>query len=310
MIDGDRVYFIPYAIHQGDVWEMRCPVVCYRTDGTELWRVDQEIWATEASTPLIVEDTLYVSADNPQRAVLMALNKQTGELLWCTKAESDKKRELGAPSSLTYQLVGSIPQIIVATYGTREVLGVHAKTGDIMWRVPYPADIIIGLISTPVAIGSRLFVCGGEGKGRDFSVCLEMQAEGDTIHCREVYLSTELQNNKYNTVAIYDDAVFGFGGNDRAGFLHCTNFADGSLLWKESGRQWTNEQNLIIADGLLLALNKNNELVMAEASREGYRELGRAKVPIELGRPQQPTIANGRMYLRGKEAVVCYQVGE
>ena len=310
VIDGDRVYFIPYAIHQGDVWEMRCPVVCYRTDGTELWRVDQEIWATEASTPLIVGDTLYVSADNPQRAVLMALNKQTGELLWCTKAESDKKRELGAPSSLTYQLVGSIPQIIVATYGTREVLGVHAKTGEIMWRVPYPADIIIGLISTPVAIGSRLFVCGGEGKGRDFSVCLEMQAEGDTIHCREVYLSTELQNNKYNTVAIYDDAVFGFGGNDRAGFLHCTNFADGSLLWKESGRQWTNEQNLIIADGLLLALNKNNELVMAEASREGYRELGRAKVPIELGRPQQPTIANGRMYLRGKEAVVCYQVGE
>ncbi len=311
IIDEDRVYFIPYAVHEGDVWEMRCPVCCFQTDGTELWRLDKDIWATEASTPLIVGETLYVSADNPQRAVLMALNKRTGEVLWSTKAQSNKERELGAPSSLTYQVVDGVPQIIVATYGTRELLGVHAETGEIMWRYPYPADIIIGLISTPVAIGSRLFVCGGEGKGCDFSVCLDMQVADGKINCREVYLSTELQNNKYNTVAIYQDAVFGFGGNDQAGFLHCTNFADGTLLWKEvAGRQWTNEQNLVIADGLLFALNKKNELVMAQASRDGYRELGRTKVPVELERPQQPTIANGRMYIRGVDAVVCYQVGQ
>ncbi len=65
VVDEDRVYFIPYANHQGDVWEMRCPIVCLRTDGTELWRVDQGVWATEASTPLVVGDMLYVGADNP-----------------------------------------------------------------------------------------------------------------------------------------------------------------------------------------------------------------------------------------------------
>ena len=36
VIDGDRVYFIPYAIFE-DVWDMRCPIVCLKTDGTELW---------------------------------------------------------------------------------------------------------------------------------------------------------------------------------------------------------------------------------------------------------------------------------
>ena len=61
---------------------------------------------------------------------------------------------------------------------------------------------------------------------------------------------------------------------------------------------------------MIFALTKNDELVMAEASREGYRELGRVKLGIEMGRPQQPTIANGRMYLRGKKSVVCYQVAE
>ena len=310
VIDGDRVYFIPYGIYENDVWEMRCPIVCLKTDGTELWRADETFWATEASTPLVVGDTLYVAADNPQRVVLVALDKMTGKLRWSAAAKSRKDRELGAPASLTYQVVGKIPQVIVATYGTREILGVHAATGEIMWRYPYPADIIIGLVSTPVAVGSRLFVCGGEGRGRNFSACLQMQVAEGKIRHRELYSSTELQTNMYNTVAIYRDGVFGFGGNQRIGFLHCTNLEDGRLLWRHDGEDWTKDQNLIIADGLIFALTKNDELVMAEANRTRYRELGRVRLGVELGRPQQPTIANGRMYIRGKESVVCYQIAE
>jgi outer membrane protein assembly factor BamB len=310
VVDGNRVYSIPYAIFETDVWEMRCPIVCFKTDGTELWRADETFWATEASVPMVVGDTLYAAADNPERVVLVALDKMTGELRWSVKAESEKDRELGAPASLTYQVVEGIPQVIVATYGTRELFGVHAESGQIMWRYPYPAGIIIGLVSTPVAVGSRLFVCGGEGKNRNFSVLLEMEAVDGKIACREVYRSTELQTNMYNTVAVYENAVFGFGGNKRVGFLHCTDFEDGRLLWKEDGDEWTKDQNLIIADGLIFALTKQNELVMAEASRDGYRELGRVALGLELGRPQQPTLANGRMYIRGVDSVVCYQVAK
>jgi hypothetical protein len=67
---------------------------------------------------------------------------------------------------------------------------------------------------------------------------------------------------------------------------------------------------VIIADGLLFAITKNEELVMAEASRDGYKELGRMALGIELGRPQQPTLANGRMYIRGNREVICYQLTE
>ena len=308
VIDGDRIYFIPYAIYKGNLWEMRCPIVCFKSDGTELWRADETFWATEASVPLVVGDTLYVSADNPERAILVALDKMTGKLDWAVHVKSDSKRELGAPASLTYQLVGGIPQIIVATYGTREILGVHAETGHIMWRYPYPAEIRIGLISTPVAVGPRLFVSGGEGRGRNFSACLQMEAIDDKITFKELYLSTELQTNNYNTVAVYEDAVFGFGGRGEGGFIHCTELRDGRLLWKQIGDEWSKNQQLIIADGLLFALTENEELVMAEASREGFLELGRVRLNMELGIPQHPTIANGRMYIRGNKSVACYQI--
>jgi len=307
VVDEDRAYFIPYAVAT-DVWDMRCPIVCLKTDGTELWRADETFWGTEASTPLVAGDTLYVGADNPERVVLVALDKRTGALRWATKCESDNERELAAPASLTYQVVGGIPQVIVGTYGTRELLGVHADTGQIMWRYPYPAGIHIGLISTPVAIDSRLFVCGGEGKDRNFSVCLQMEVADGQVAYRELYRSTELQTNMYNTVAICDDAVFGFGGNQRIGFLHCTNLADGRLLWRQDSEDWTKDQNLVVADGLIFALTKQDELVMAEASRDGYRERGRVALGMKLGRPQQPTIANGRLYIRGEQTVVCYQI--
>ncbi len=311
VVDGDRVYYIPYAIFEKDVWESRAPIVCLKTDGTELWRADKTFWGTEASTPMVVGETLYVSADNPQREVLVALDKRTGKLHWSAVAKPEKVNELGAPASLTYQVVGGIPQVIAATYGTKEIWGVHAVTGEIMWRYPYPANIRIGLVSTPVAVGSRLFVCGGEGKGRDFSACLEMKAAQGKISYRQLYVSTELQTNMYHTASIQEGAVFGFGGGSKAGFLHCTNFADGRLLWKqEDSRDWTKDQNMVVADGLIFALTKQDEVVLAEASRDRYRELGRARPGIELGRQQQPTIANGRMYIRGNRWIVCYQVGQ
>jgi outer membrane protein assembly factor BamB len=137
-----------------------------------------------------------------------------------------------------------------------------------------------------------------------------MSAADGKITYRERYLSTQLQNNMYNTVAIYEDAVFGFGGGAKAGSLQCTNLEDGRLLWEHKHRDWTKDQNLVVADGLIFAITSGGELVLAEASRNGYQELGRVKVPADLEKPQQPTIANGRLYIRGTNAVVCYQVGQ
>ena len=311
VVDGDRVYFVPYATFENDVWEMRGPIVCFKTDGTELWRADKTFWGTEASTPMIVGDTLYAGADNPQRVVLVALDKMTGKLRWSVAASPEKKNELGAPASLTYQVVDGVPQVIAGTYGTRELLGVHAVTGEVMWRYAYPADIIIGLVSTPVAIGSRLFRLRRRGQGPRF-----FRLPGNEGRGREDQLPRTLCQHR----ATDEHVSHGLDLSRRGLRLRrpaarpvsstAPNFDDGRLLWKETSRDWTKDQNMVIADGLIFALTKNDELVLAEASRERYHELGRVRPGIELGRQQQPTIANGRMYIRGARWIVCYKVGE
>ena len=47
---------------------------------------------------------------------------------------------------------------------------------------------------------------------------------------------------------------------------------------------------------------------MTHAYAREYRQIAREEA-VKLGIPQQPTLFGGRLYLRGNDTVVCYQVG-
>jgi outer membrane protein assembly factor BamB len=124
-----------------------------------------------------------------------------------------------------------------------------------------------------------------------------------------LYQDKRLQCNGYHTVSIVDGAVYGFGLGAEQESLQCTDLASGELLWEQPGPDWSRNGNLTVADGLIFALTKKQEMVLAEVNKTGYKELGRVNPGIRLPIPQQqPTLFNGRLYLRGNDTVVCYQV--
>jgi hypothetical protein len=113
--------------------------------------------------------------------------------------------------------------------------------------------------------------------------------------------------NWFHTPSIHDGAVYGFSSYR----LQCTSLDSGEVLWEQFDRKnWDTRQQLIVADGLIFALTTGKELVMAEANKTGYQELGRVHHGLEMGHTQQPTLANGRLYIRGFDTVVCYQLTE
>ena len=307
ILDGDRVYFVPYDNNNGDMWDPRSPIICTGTDGVERWREGERYWSSEGSTPLIAGDTLYVVSGGTNH-ILAAADKLTGRLRWTTPIAYDQKRIFGGACSVTYLVAGGIPQVVGYAWGPHVILGADARDGHILWQYKTPGPLSSGMVSTPVAIGNRLLLSGAQNTA--FFVCLELAPKNGGIDVREVYCHRDRQGNSTHTLAVYQNGVFGFGGK-APGALQCTDLADGSVLWEQGGEDWTRDQQLIIADGLIFALTKHSELILAEAVQTGYRELGRTKLPFELGRfPQQPTIANGRLYIRCDKNVVCYCVGE
>ena len=300
LMDGNRVYFIPTA---DAGYDPISPVYCLNAeDGAVIWRSDDnEYYAVGTATPLIVDDTLYIPAGKRGKGkTLVAVDKLTGKLRW--GVADPQKRELYASSaSPAYQIIDGIPQVIFGVSGVNEAWAVSAKTGELYWS--YPTPMHHSLISSPVATGSRVVLCGGQGWAA-FSACLQMFVRDGKVRARQLYRSEKNQVNMYNTVAVLNGAVYGFGSKS----LQCTSLEDGRLLWEQAGGDWGMDQSLIVADGLIFALTKKGDLVLAEANQTGYKELGRVATKIKLGLPQQPTLANGRLYVRGDTTVVCYDV--
>jgi outer membrane protein assembly factor BamB len=314
LVDGNRVYFIPKMDIE---YNPLSPVYCLDVeDGREIWRSnDDEYFAQPDSVPLIVDDTLYISAGRKGRhQIMVAVNKLTGKILWSVAdpepvppALENERGTWASSACPAYQIIDGIPQIVFGTYGGhREAWAVSAKTGELFWR--YPTPMHHSLISSPVPTGSRVFLCGGQGAAA-FSACLQMFVRDGKVRSRQFYHTDKNEKNQvnmYHTVAVLDGAVYGFGRRS----LQCTSLENGRLLWEEAGADWRMQQNLIVADGLIFAITKTEDLVLIEASKTGYKELGRVAIRADLGIPQQPTIANGRLYIRGFDTVVCYQLTE
>ena len=86
---------------------------------------------------------------------------------------------------------------------------------------------------------------------------------------------------------------------------------DGVVKWETRSSAGFDMGNILIADGLIFIVNgSRGQLVMAEASPEGYEELGRAQIlkgpqvwaPIAYG--------HGKLVLRDQTSLVCLDLME
>jgi outer membrane protein assembly factor BamB len=85
--------------------------------------------------------------------------------------------------------------------------------------------------------------------------------------------------------------------------LVCIRLSDRKTVWQKPR---FGKSNLILADGRLWITTMKGELVLVEASDREYRELGRAVV-LETTR-QAPSLADGRLYVRDDQHVICLDV--
>lgn len=282
VVDGERVYYVPNGI------------VCLDAlDGNEVWSESKAYRGARYSSPLIVGDVLYLGAAKP--AGLVAIDKRTGKVKW--KAAEGFESNPGSPA---HQVIDGVAQVIVGVNkgNDRRVLGVSPTDGKVFWERPFNGQY--GLCASPVVVGAKVLLAAGHGP--HYSECLQMYTKAGKIRARFVYRRDKVQSNSHNTPAVVNGRVYGFG----KGGLQCSGLADGKLLWTV---EWSLDRHLIFADGLLFTTTPKGDLVLCEPTDKGLRELGRAATGLALdGSTQQITLANGRLYVRGKTKVVCYDV--
>lgn len=297
-IDKDRVYCL-FA---------RGNLVCFNAaDGKVIWQKSLEsdfggktpFWGYSES-PLIDGDKVVCTPGGGQ-GTMVALNKMTGEKVWQTE-------EITVPchySSIVKATIHDVPQYVQLTMN--KIFGVRAEDGKVLWESEWPNGRT-AVIPTPIVEGSRVYISSGYQAG---SKLFEISKDWKT---NDIWANKVMKNHHGGVIKIKDHL---YGYSDGPGWT-CQSFETGEMVWstRKLGRRAVGKGAIAYADGhLYLITERKGEVVLIEASHEGFKEQSRFTLnPLSKRRSNQggiwmhPVIANGKLYLRDQEFLSCFDV--
>jgi len=158
-------------------------------------------------------------------------------------------------------------------------------------------------IQTPVFGDSYVY----SGASRVGGGAVRLSVFQGSVKAEEAYFDPKLPTAIGGTV--FDgDYLYGSGQTT----LMCVEFKTGRIVWNERSIA---PASLCYAGGLLYLHGEDGDAALVEASPEAYRELGRFTPPNRPEPANQmekswayPVIANGRLYIRDKNTLWCYDI--
>ena len=121
----------------------------------------------------------------------------------------------------------------------------------------------------------------------------------------------KVMKNHHGGVILVGDHIYGY--SDGPGWV-CQDLMTGEMVWNEKRK--LGKGAVAFADGMFYCLDeKTGTCALISASPYGWEEQGRFVISpqTELRADKgkiwtHPVIADGRLYLRDQEIVVCYQI--
>jgi outer membrane protein assembly factor BamB len=290
-VSGDLVF----AVNE---WgEMACVSAA---DGKEQWRKDLRkdfggkppTWGYSES-PLVDGDQVMVTPGGSQGA-MVALDTKTGRVLWQSKDFTDEAHY----SSIVAAEIDGVRQYVQLTAAS--VVGISSKDGSVLWQAARKGNVAV--IPTPVVAGNLVYVTSGYNAGSNL---FKVTSNGGKFSAEQVYAKRDMAVHHGGVVKV-GEYVYGY--SDSKGFT-CQDFQTGELVWSEKGK--IKKCCVSYGDGRLYCREEDNgTMVLLDPSPAGYQEKGRFLQPDRAAEKAwpHPTIANGRLYLRDQDVLLCYDV--
>lgn len=280
-------------------------LVCLETaNGKEVWRKHLRTdfggkygeWAYSES-PLVDGDKLIVTPGGTN-ATVVALNKKTGATVWtCAVPEGSA----AGYSSVLIAKFGGVRQYV--QFLASGLMGIDPGNGKLLWRYEKSGKSSPAVIIMPLVSEGMIY----SGAFRATTALIKPVLKDGAFTVEEIYSNGKLPVGLGGVVKV-GDYFYGSGGS----VAMCVEFKTGTVKWEERS---IGPGSLLVADGRIYIHAENGDVAMFEPSAEGYREKGRFTPPGVPSRanPMEkawtyPVIANGKLYIRDKDSLWCYDV--
>jgi outer membrane protein assembly factor BamB len=228
-----------------------------------------------ATSPLVDRGLVIVYVGGNDQGALTAFDVATGTEKWSWKGDGP-----AYASPLVVELAGTRQ---VVTQSRRNIIGVSAATGDLLWKIPFKTAYEQNIV-TPV-LYRDILIFGGIGN--------PMMGVKVLKHGAQWITETVWQNKDFSmymsSPVVSSDLLFGFTDRKRGQFF-CLKPGDGTTLWTSEGRQADNAA-IVAAGSVWLILTPDANLIVARQNDKAFETLRKYSVadsptwahPVVLG---------------------------
>lgn len=298
-VSGDKVYVLS---RQGN---LACLDV---KNGQIVWFLDYKkdfggrmMSGWDYSESILVDGDSVICTPGSEEVAMMAVNKNNGEVRW--KAKMPNTGGSGY-ASIIIANVGGIKQYITL-YG-RCIAGFRADNGEFLWRYNRVANGTAN-IPTPIVEGDLVFCSTAYGRG---SALLKLVPTDGGIEAKEIYFleGRKLQNHHGGIIKLGDYIYGGHGHNDGQPF--CLEMKTGKFAWGPERGVGQGSAAVVYADGHFYFRYQDGTMALIKATPKGYQPVSQFSLPRYVGTPSwaHPVIANGKLFIRGNDCLLCYNL--
>ena len=276
--------------------------------GRELWAVDvlkqfggSNITWGLSECLLVDERAVFVTAGGSE-ALVVALNKTNGAVLWKSPPFHDAARE-GVVENASY-----VSPILVQFGARRLLIGaslrhlycVDADTGARQWTQPMPTSYSV-LAMMPALVGDAVFMSAPHGQGGRL---WRLKESGSSVSAEEVWRTT--LDTCQGSVVARNGKIFGSFYPGRKGWA-AVDANTGSVLYQASD---VVKGAVLYADERLYALSEDGWMRLLEPQATEFAVRGKFRFTTPRGNDAwaHPVILKGRLYLRYHDTLTSYDV--
>jgi outer membrane protein assembly factor BamB len=250
-----------------------------------------------SESPLIDGEKL-IATPGGKDAAIVALNKKTGEVIWKAKVPGGDRADYS--SAIVAEIDGKRQYIQFMAGG---VVAVAADDGKFLWRYDHPHNGTANC-STPIFHEGYIFAGSSYESGAGLA---KVKEANGTFQADEVYFTHEMKNH-HGGFVLLDGYVYG----ENNGRLGCREFLTGKAMWEKA--RTAGKGSITYADGRLYYREEGGKgtVFLIETNPKKYVEHGRLDQPDRSNHNSwaHPVIANGKLYLRDQDVLLCYDVKE